>query len=195
MEQKRLGNITAIVLAGGRSTRMEGKDKSLLSVNGVPLIRYITDQLRSHFGEIIIGGDPHKYSFLGYRVIPDEIEGKGPLMGLYSCLAASGTELNFITACDIPEIKPEFVESMLMLSEGFDIVMPVNETGEYEPLHAIYRRTVRPVAGKLLGESRLKLSDLAGLVRTRHIRFDSRGWYHNINNKDDYENYERRSYL
>lgn len=185
-----IGDITAIVLAGGLSKRMGGPDKSMLPVNGVPMIKHIVNQLESHFREIIIGGDEKKYSFLGHKVVPDEVSGSGPLMGLYSCLARSVTELNFITACDIPEIRIEFIERMIGLSEGADIVMPVSESGKYEPLHALYRRTVLPAAGKMLGGGRLKLSELAGQVETRYIRFDGGGWYHNLNNKDDYERYK-----
>ncbi len=185
-----IGDITAIVLAGGLSKRMGGPDKSMLPVNGVPMIKHIVNQLESHFREIIIGGDEKKYSFLGHKVVPDEASGSGPLMGLYSCLARSVTELNFITACDIPEIRIEFIERMIGLSEGADIVMPVSESGKYEPLHALYRRTVLPAAGKMLGGGRLKLSELAGQVETRYIRFDGGGWYHNLNNKDDYERYK-----
>jgi molybdopterin-guanine dinucleotide biosynthesis protein A len=190
VERSGIGDITAIVLAGGLSLRMGGPDKSMLPVNGVPLIQHIVAQLENHFREIIIGGDEKKYSFLGHKVVPDEAPGSGPLMGVYSCLARSVTDLNFITACDIPEISLELIEKMVGISEGADIVMPVSESGEYEPLHAIYRRSVLPAAGKMLGEGRLKLSELAGKVETRYIRFDGCGWYHNLNNKDDYESYK-----
>ncbi len=183
-------NITAIVLAGGKSKRMDGRDKSMLPVNGVPMIQHIVTRLEKHFREIIIGGDEKKYSFLGHKVVPDESPDSGPLMGVYSCLTKSVTELNFITACDIPEISIEFIEKMIEISEGADIVMPVNESGEYEPLYAIYRRTVLPAAGKLLAEGRLKLSDLAGKVETRYISFDGGGWYHNLNYKEDYKTYK-----
>ncbi|MFZ2338377.1 MAG: molybdenum cofactor guanylyltransferase [Bacteroidales bacterium] len=190
LEEPRLADITAIVLAGGKSTRMGGTDKSMLPVNGVPMIKHIVTQLEKHFREIIIGGDEKKYSFLGHKVVPDEASGSGPLMGVYSCLARSDTELNFITACDIPGINQEFIKKMAEISEGADIVMPVSESGGYEPLHALYRRTVLPAAGKMLGEGRLKLSELAGKVKTRYISFDGRGWYHDLNNKDDYERYK-----
>ncbi|HAX92765.1 MAG TPA: hypothetical protein DCY25_02255 [Bacteroidales bacterium] len=190
VERSRIGDITAIVLAGGKSKRMGGPDKSMLPVNGVPMIQHIVSQLEKHFREIIIGGDEKKYSFLGHKVVPDETEGSGPLMGVYSCLSRSDTELNFITACDIPEISLELIEKMIEISEGADIVMPVNESGKYEPLHAIYRRTVLPAARKQLGEGRLRLTDLAGNVKTRYISFDGSGWYHNINYKEDYERYK-----
>ncbi len=190
MEPVRFANVTAIVLAGGRSTRMGVPDKSILPVRGVPMIRHVVSQLESHFGEILIGGgDPDKYSFTGHRVIPDAVEGMGPLMGIWSSLASSGNDLNFITACDIPEINIGFVSNMLELAEGADIVVPVNRVDEYEPLHAIYRKSVIPVADMLLKEKRLKISGLFGLVKTISIPFDGRGWYYNLNTRDEYDSY------
>lgn len=189
MEPQRFPDVTAIVLAGGNSSRMGGLDKSLLPVRGIPMIRHIVTQLEPYFTEILIGGDEDKYGFLGHRVIPDTKEGMGPLMGIYSCLMDSGNDLNFITACDIPEINIDFVKKMLELSEGSDIVMPVKGPSDYEPLHAIYRKSVIDVAAKLLKEKKLKISDLAGMVNTCFIPFDGREWYHNLNTRDEYNNF------
>ena len=186
----RFGNVTAVILAGGKNTRMGGLDKSMLPLRGVPMIRHIVNQLESHFGEILIGADdPEKYGFLGYRIIQDEVKGLGPLMGIYSCLLSSGNDLNFITACDIPDIRVDFISSMLELSAGADIVMPVNGIDDYEPLHAIYRKSIIPAARKLLKENKLKISGLFGMVETKFIPFDGTGWYHNLNYRDDYDKY------
>jgi molybdopterin-guanine dinucleotide biosynthesis protein A len=190
VEALSLRNITAIILAGGKSTRMGETDKSMLPVKSVPMIQHIVNQMEDKFREILIGGDPQKYGFLGHRVIMDEKPGKGPLMGVYSCLSASGTELNFITACDIPEIMPEFIEKMLEQSEGFDLVMPVSKGNDYEPLYAIYRKTVLTEAANLLKLEKLKLSDLSGFVKTRYVSIEGQDWYHNINYIEDYAKYE-----
>ncbi|MBN2213316.1 MAG: molybdenum cofactor guanylyltransferase, partial [Bacteroidales bacterium] len=194
MEPVRFENVTAIVLAGGISNRMGGLDKSMLPVRSVPLIQHIVSQLEPHFSEIIIGArDGNKYSFLGHRVITDAIKDLGPLMGIYSCLISSGNDLNFITACDIPDIRIDFIRNMLRFSSEADIIVPVKGIDDYEPLHAIYRKSIVPVAGKLLKERRLKISDLFGMVKTKFIPFDGRGWYYNLNNRDDYYNYTGNS--
>ncbi len=189
MEPAKFINVTAIVLAGGKNTRMGGVDKSLLPVKGIPMIRHIADQLHSHFSEILIGGDVAKYNFLGYRVIPDVSKGMGPLMGIYSCLLASGSDLNFITACDIPDINISLVSKMLELAADADIVMPVHGEDSFEPLHAIYRKTVIPVARELLDEGRLRIAGLFGVLKTKFIPFDGREWYYNLNYPADYNDY------
>ena len=190
MERLRFESVTAIVLAGGKNTRMGGLDKSMLPIRGVPMIRHIVNQLESHFGEILIGADDsEKYGFLGHRIIQDEVKGMGPLMAIYSCLLSSGNDLNFITACDIPDFRIDFINNLLELSEGADIVMPLSGSDDYEPLHAIYRKSVIPAAGTLLKENKLKISGLFSIVETKFIPFDGRGWYHNLNYRDDYNKY------
>lgn len=194
MEQVRFENVTAVVLAGGKSSRMKGIDKSMLPVSGVPMIQHIVQQLELPFTEIIIGaGDTENYRFLGHRIVPDEEEGCGPLMGIYSCLRASGSDLNFVTACDIPDISISFISDMIELCVGADIVIPRIGIDNYEPLHAIYRKSVIPVVEDLLKEGKFKISGLFGKVKARFIPFSDNAWYHNINYIEDYRNYNIHS--
>ncbi len=168
---------------------MGGIDKSMLPVKNIPMIQHISNQLESYFDEIIIGGRSERYDFLGHRVIPDISEGMGPLMGIYSCLLASASDLNFITACDIPDIRIGFVREMLRLSAESDIVVPLSTGNNYEPLHGIYRKTVIPVAAELLKEKRLRISELFAKMKTILVPFDGSGWYYNINTPADYSDY------
>jgi molybdopterin-guanine dinucleotide biosynthesis protein A len=186
-------NITAIILAGGKNSRMGGIDKGMLPVKNVPMIAHIAKQLEPFFGEVIIGGRTDIYGFLGYRVIPDISEGMGPLMGIYSCLLASDTDLNFITACDIPDIRIGLVREMLRLSAESDIVIPMGAGNKYEPLHGVYRKSVIPAAAGLLEDKRLRTSDLFEQVKTMFIPFDGREWYHNINTPEDYSSYAKKA--
>jgi len=186
----RFSDATAIILAGGKSSRMGGKDKSMLGIKGQPMIQYIAKQLSGMFGEVIIGAtDIAKYAFLGLKVVPDCQTGMGPLAGLCSCLAASSHDLNFVTACDIPEMNGEYISRLFDAASGADIVMPVSPGGRYEPLFALYRRNVQLKAGELLAEGKRRISDLTDRVNTIYIRFDSGEWYHNLNSPDDFLQY------
>ncbi len=186
-------NATAIILAGGKSTRMGGEDKSLLPVNGIPLIEHISNQLKGHFDEVLIGAnDPEKYSFLHLRVVPDIEAGKGPLMGILSCLDASDSELNFITACDIPEMNIKLIRRMINLASDADIVMPVSETDKYEPLYAIYRKSVAGFARKVLGNNKRRIIELFDYTRVTFTEFKEDDWYQNINLKEDYDSFVKK---
>jgi len=180
-------NATAIILAGGKSSRMGGEDKSLLPVRGIPLIQHIVNQLNQYFDEIIIGAnDTVKYDFLGFRIVPDIEKGKGPLMGIYSCLKSSESEVNFVTGCDIPVMNIDLILSMLKISEGFDIVIPLKSKSEYEPLYAVYRKSVIEKAEHILRNGGRKIVELLGVSKVKVVELTDTFCYFNINTRDDY---------
>lgn len=148
---------TAIIMAGGKSARM-GQDKSMLSINGEPVVKHIFEQLRPHFGQVLVSSDDvSKYSFLGVEIIPDRVAGKGPLMGIASALRASTNELNFVIACDIPEVDIGFVRQMIRESKGFDAVVPQSGPSQYEPLFAVYKKSILDVIDSALASGITKI--------------------------------------
>jgi molybdopterin-guanine dinucleotide biosynthesis protein A len=81
--------IAGVILAGGRSTRMGGRDKALLTLAGRPLIRHVIDRLRPQVGSLALNanGEPARFADLGLPVIPDTIAGyAGPLAGILAGL-------------------------------------------------------------------------------------------------------------
>jgi len=100
----RLANVSAALLLGGASSRM-GRDKSMLPINGRPMIEHICRKLRPHFSQVLISaGDEERYAFLGAPVIPDRVPDRGPLMGIASALGASAHDRNVVVACDMPDV-------------------------------------------------------------------------------------------
>ncbi len=181
---------TAIILAGGKSSRMGGEEKSLLKFNDKPLIQHIVEQLEAHFQQIIIGAnDVDTYRFLNKPVIPDLEKDKGPLMGILSCLKYSENDINFITACDIPEMNIRLIDKLLGLSSDVDVVMPVSDNDKYEPLFAVYNKKVIIFAEQILKADKRKITDLLKYVKTHYVSFENDGWYYNLNRKTDYIEY------
>lgn len=177
---------SAIILAGGQSRRM-GQDKSLMPLQGEPMIQRLANRLRPLFGELLIGAnDPSKYRFLGADVVPDLQPDQGPLMGIASCLARARHELGFVVSCDIPEIDADLIIEMLKAAEGHDIVIPEWPDGKVEPLFAVYRKTVIAPALDLLAGGQRRIADLFDRVRTRRVPMRDTGWYRNVNTIEDY---------
>jgi molybdopterin-guanine dinucleotide biosynthesis protein A len=184
---------TAIILAGGKSSRMGGEDKSLLPVNGEPLIQNIVNQLDDHFDEVIIGAnDIEKYIFLNKKVVPDIEKDKGPLMGIYSCLKASSNNINFITACDIPEMNIKLIQNMINLSGEVDIVMPVKDGDKHEPLYAVYKKSAVDEAERIIKNNGRRIIELLKNLKVKFVEFNDQGWYQNLNLKVDYEIYVKK---
>lgn len=186
---------TAIILAGGRSSRMEGNDKSFIMVNGSPLIELVARQLEPHFEQLLISAnDLNKFSFLNLPVIQDVKADMGPLMGILSCLEKSDHATNFVTACDIPEMKQSLIDRMVFMSGNYDIVMPKAKDNKFEPLYAVYNRNVIHPIKKLLQSDIRKITHLFNYVSVKYIDFVNDGWYFNLNRKSDlYEYVDNRS--
>ncbi|MDY0109874.1 MAG: molybdenum cofactor guanylyltransferase [Candidatus Krumholzibacteria bacterium] len=181
---------TAVILAGGRSRRM-GMDKSFSNAGGQPLIAYIASQL-AYFPERLIGAnDPERFAFLGLRVVADRERDRGPLMGILSCVDAAAHDLCFVTACDIPELDTEFVLDLLRQTEGADIVMPRLQDGRTEPLLAVYRKRIVPIAADLLRSGPQRIVALLDHVRVRFVPFGPPTWYRNLNSPQDLSAWRR----
>lgn len=180
---------TAIILAGGRSSRM-GKDKSMLLVNNKPMIEHIFEQIRPYFSQVLISSNEQKkYAFLGADVIPDKVPDQGPLMGILSCLEVSSHNLNFVVACDVPVINHDFIRKMMREAQMYDGVIPVKEKSKYEPLFGIYRKSmITPIRDTLKTDSR-KIIDACSKCKIKYLEIDDAEWYRNLNTMDEYNKY------
>ena len=161
-------DITGIILAGGKSSRM-GTDKALMQFQGEKLIERTMRTFRSVFPQImIITNTPLDYLDQDAGIATDIFPGKGPLGGIYTGLFYSPTEYAFVAACDQPFFNPEFICHMIDRIGPYDIVVPQTERGP-EPLHAIYSRKCVGRIHALLGENRLKITGFYKSFRTLYI--------------------------
>jgi len=182
---------TAIIMAGGNSSRI-GTDKSMLFMEGRPMVERICEQVRGTFSQVLISANnPHKFDFLGQQVVPDKVPGRGPLMGIASALQVSDNELNFVVACDIPYINLCFVRKMLAeAKEEVDIVIPI--TAKFEPLFAVYRKSALAAINEVLSSGGRKISDVFNRCRVKYIELDDAQWLKNINTMTEYEELRKK---
>ena len=181
---------TAIVMAGGQSCRM-GTDKSLLLIDGRPMVEAIVNQLRGSFSQILISANEvEKLSFLNLPVVRDRIPGQGPLMGIASALQASENELNLVVACDIPYIDLHYVRRMLMEADGVDVVVPTTDGKRHEPLFAVYRRSTLGIINEVLASGGRKISDIFSRCRVRFVKLEAQRFV-NLNTMADFEEYQK----
>ena len=177
---------TAIVLAGGKSTRM-GKDKALLPVDGVPMLQRIIGQLRPSFSEILISASKASdYPEMGCRVVPDTIGDQGPLRALASALAASSNDVNLVVPCDLPDLPQHLIARLLREAASADGVVPVDGDGRYEPLLAVYRRNMLPRAEQALAGGARRVISMYDGMKIRTIPADGEGELKNLNTMADY---------
>ena len=177
---------TAIIMAGGDSRRM-GRDKALLEIEGETMISRIARQLKPSFKRLLISAaNANAFDFLGINVVPDEAPGAGPLMALVSALEKSETDINFVMPCDIPDPPQHLIARLLREARDADIVVPVTEAGELEPLFAVYHKSVLPSAREALNQGARRVISFYPKHKVKRLALDDESVLLNLNTMDDY---------
>jgi len=145
----------AIILSGGRGRRMGGTVKAFLRLGSMTFIERILRILAPLFDSVSIATNaPGLYAHLGVRIVGDEREGVGPLMGLYSGLRASASVSSFVTTADTPLLREGLVRYLAENAKDCDVLVPRWERG-VEPLCAVYARSCIPAIEKVLSNGRI----------------------------------------
>mgnify|MGYP006272774449 CR=1 FL=1 len=159
---------SGVVLAGGYSTRFEGADKALATVDGRPMLARVVDRLAGVVDRVVVScradqrpafeaalgavdGTPVEF------VLDPEPDG-GPLAGLAASLAAVESTYTAVVACDMPFIDPDFVSVLFERAAGHDAAVPELDDGHLQPTQAVYRAdALRAVATRRLAADRRSL--------------------------------------
>lgn len=183
--------ITGIVLAGGRSRRM-GTDKSLMMLNGKSMIEYSIDALKPLCHKIVISSNNFSYDFTGCEVWPDELPDQAPIVGIYSCLKRSKTDINIILSCDMPLMSTSVLEFLLSNSSNHDINVPMHGDGFIEPLCGIYKKSSMEILKEFIDNGNFRLNECIRATSHHLISIESEfpilseNMFLNINTPDDF---------
>lgn len=161
--------ITGVILAGGKNSRMGGRDKAFLRVQGETIFTRILGVLRSCFPQVlVVSNSPEKYAGFAVEVTRDELAGKGPLGGLHAALGRIRTPYAFVTACDMPFLSVEPIRFLVDRLAGQEAIVPCWD-GDIEPLHAIYARSLRAPISEAIGAGATALRDFLPRVRVEYV--------------------------
>ncbi|HLN55237.1 MAG TPA: molybdenum cofactor guanylyltransferase [Bacteroidales bacterium] len=149
--------ISAAILSGGAAKRFGGITKANIVVGGRTIVSRILNSFSGMFDEImIITNSPAEYSCIqGVRLVPDIVQGVGPLGGIHAALSASSSDAVFVVAGDMPLVNSALVlEQMKQFRAGIpDALIP--RKGKYiEPLHSIYSKRVLSLLDDYLRKNR-----------------------------------------
>ena len=184
--------MTAVILAGGRSSRM-GRPKALLPFDGEPLIVHLVRRLQPLFERIVVVAAPGQdLPALPVTTVHDEVAHQGPVGGIYYGLRAVDDAFAFVTSCDSAFLNTSLVTHLVSQMDGVDVVVPRWE-GRHQPLVAVYRTSLISRLEQQLANGELRPVSLFERVRTRYVdeaevrRFDPAGdSFFNMNRPEDY---------
>lgn len=200
----------ALILAGGDNKRLP-VIKGFIEIKGCKIIESNINLLRQIFDCVIIStNEPGLYFYLGVPMVGDIVKHKGPMTGILSALVTLEPPEIFVTACDMPFIKPQLVKyivnkwtqskgnSSLITRQpspknGWDAAIPVFD-GKSQPLLGIYsKRIIRNMEDAIKKGNRslrefLKKLDVLYIGEEEVRAIDPEGKsFVNINTLEDYE--------
>ena len=145
-------NLSAVILAGGKSARM-GRDKARLEIGGRPLMaRQIQLARETGAGEIFISGRAGAdYAEFKCPVLYDRFGDAGPLAGIERVLAETSSAKVLVLAVDMPNLTPVILKQLIGRARERMGVIPRIE-GRMEPLAAVYSKSARNLAVSLLDD-------------------------------------------
>ena len=155
-------NFSAVILAGGKSSRM-GRDKAWLEVGGRTLLaRQIKLGRELGAAEIFISGRADvDYSAFGCQVLQDKFPDAGPLAGIERALAAAKSPLLLVLAVDLPAMGVEFLRQLMTdCLDSFGVIPKL--ANNIEPLAAFYPKAAHAMAVASLERGSFALKDFAG---------------------------------
>ena len=183
-------DITGIILAGGKSSRM-GQDKGLLILNGKPMIQHVIDRLEElNLSRILIVSNNSNYAQFPYLVVEDVIVEKGPLGGIHAGLLHSKTNTNLILSCDTPNVTTELLDYLISKSKN-EAVTIAEFNGKEHPLIGIYDRGILESVTNNLENNQLKLitfcKELNARVLTIPKDLAEEVHFSNVNTREELE--------
>ena len=180
--------VSGIILAGGRGSRMGGVDKGLQLFRGRPMVAHVIERLLPQVGELLINANQNldKYEKFGHRVIADEIEGfAGPLAGFERGLANASGDLVVTAPCDSPFLPADLVVRLKSAMDGADLCV-AKTGGQAHPVFCLMRRGVLPSLRTFLQSGGRKIDRWYETLKVVEVNFDDEeDAFRNINTLEE----------
>ena len=165
---RRMEDVSAFILAGGKSRRM-GTDKAFALLEGRTLLSRMLDLARQLTSKVHIIGDPAKFAPFA-PTIEDIFPGCGPLGGIHAALRSSPTDLNVILAVDVPFVSRALLDYLLSRTTSSEATVTVaRAAGGFQPLCAVYRCSFADAAESALRAGHYKIDTLFAPASTQVI--------------------------
>ena len=189
--------ITGLILAGGKATRMGSVDKGLQMFRSKPMVEHVLQRLQPQVSKLIINANRHLdvYGALGAPVCPDEISGfAGPLAGLHAGLSHCETPYLVTAPCDSPFLPMDLVDKLseALMAVQADIAVAVTGDGATQQRHPVFCLLSTHLKNDLadyLGEGGRKMDAWFAMHRQAEVHFADETAFVNMNTLIDLQDW------
>ena len=186
-------DITGLILAGGRGSRMGGVDKGLQNHHGIPMALHALLRLQSQVGPVIVNANRNlaAYESFGMPVWPDPMgDFPGPLAGWLAGLEHCETPYMVTVPCDTPNFPADLVSRLAaaLVEHNADIAMAATmEDGrvQVQPVFCLLKSSLLESLVRYLNEGQRKIDKWARQHVCTEVVFDDTQAFFNANTADD----------
>ncbi len=187
-----MGCDTAVIFAGGRSSRMK-QDKALLPFGEEPtLAEFQYRRLQKLFTNVYISSKSNKFNFSA-ELIEDNYSESSPMVALVSIFETLKVDEVFVLSVDAPFVTEEIIEKLYRDAKKEVDVVVAHSKERIEPLCAIYRRSCLALAIRALKENKHGLQRLFKRLNVQEVNFKEEDSFMNLNYPQDYSDALLRS--
>jgi molybdopterin-guanine dinucleotide biosynthesis protein A len=188
-------DITGLVLAGGRATRMGGRDKGLLELAGEPLAARALRRLRPQVGALLLNANRNldAYATLGVPLCADPPAHAfaGPLAGIEAGLDACRTAWLLAAPCDCP-LLPADLAARLADAVGAAPAAIARAGGRRQPVFCLLRREQLAALREFLDRGGTKVDAFTASIGAVEVDFDDAAAFLNVNDADELDRVARQ---
>lgn len=182
-------DITGLVVAGGRGSRMGGVDKGLQNYRGVPLALHALLRLSPQVGEVMINANRNlaAYEAMGAPVWPDIVpDFAGPLAGWITGLEHCTTPYLVTVPCDTPDFPADLVPRLAaaLVEADADIAMVATAEGgepQLQPVFCLLKSVLLESLAAYLHSGERKIVPWTAMHRRVDVLFEEAGAFFNAN--------------
>jgi molybdopterin-guanine dinucleotide biosynthesis protein A len=161
-------DVTGVLLAGGRASRMGGRDKAFAAVGGEAIAVRTLRIFRTLFPQVIVATNrPERYRTLEVETVGDVFAGCGPLAGIHAAMRRAAHPHVFVAACDMPGLDADVIALLARIGDA-DAVVP-RWDHDVEPLHAVYAVRLLPLVEDALRAGRHALREFLPRIRVDYV--------------------------
>ncbi len=193
-------DITGLVLAGGRGSRMGGVDKGLQNHLGLPLALHALMRLAPQVGHAMINANRNlgAYESFGVPVWPDALpDYPGPLAGFLAGLEHCETPWLVTVPCDTPAFPLDLVERLTAAAAAQDaeIAMAATQsadgTTQVQPVFCLLRTSLLESLVRFTQSGQRKIDRWTAQHRCIEVPFADEAAFFNANTPDDLQQLQR----
>jgi len=191
--------ITGLVLAGGRGSRMGGVDKGLQNFRGMPLAMHALLRLQAQVGETLLNANRNiaAYESMGVPVWPDAVpDYPGPLAGFLAGLERCETPFLVVVPCDSPLFPEDLVARLAeaFADESTEIAVAATREGDAlqaQPVFCMMRAGLMESLVRFVHGGERKIDRWTAQHATRLVAFENAEAFANANTMDELQQLQR----